>query len=168
MTSHRSLLSVCLTIFVFAALSASEEPSVHVDGMESVGPRAVEKQTQASVIRDYLRSWQTMDDSLAKNQTDALNGSFVGQAKDKLAATIREQQKLGIAARYQDKSHRIKVVFYSPEGLSIQLVDDVEYEVEIRDRDQSLGSQHVRTRYIAVLTPTESKWKVRLLQGGVE
>jgi hypothetical protein len=31
-----------------------------------------------------------------------------------------------------------------------------------------LGLEHVKARYVAVLTPTESKWKVRVLQSGNE
>ena len=58
------------------------------------------------------------------------------------------------------------MVFYSPEGLSIQLLDEVEYDVEVRKGDHSLGSEHVRARYVAVLSPTESQWKVRVFQGG--
>jgi len=99
-------------------------------------------------------------------EADLLDAYFVGQAKEKLADTIREQRNLGIQTSYQPTSHNIKVVFYSPEGLSIQLLDEVEYDVDVRNGDHSMGSQHVRARYVAVLTPTESRWKVRVFQGG--
>lgn len=146
-------------------LSADTQPNVRVAPMDSVGPRPVEAQTQSSVVRDYLLAWQTMDTAMTQNRPDLLDGYFVGQAKEKLADTIREQKNIGISTSYQPKSHDIKVVFYSPEGLSIQLLDEVEYDVDVRKGDQSLGSQHLRGRYVAVLTPTESKWKVRILQG---
>jgi hypothetical protein len=29
-----------------------------------------------------------------------------------------------------------------------------------------VGTKHVRTHYVAVLTPTESRWKVRVFQSG--
>jgi hypothetical protein len=161
----RTLL-VALPILAAVLLCAAGQPSVRVAPMDSVGPRPVEKQTQASLVRDYLKAWQTMGTALSQNRADVLDGYFVGVAKEKLADTIREQQKLGVQATYRDQSHDIQVVFYSPEGLSIQLLDNVEYDVEMRDHGTTVGTQHVRTRYVAVLTPTESKWKVRVFQGG--
>jgi hypothetical protein len=133
--------------------------------MDSVGPREVEDQTRSSVIRDYLQGWKMMDEALNQNRADLLDSTFVGKAKEKLTTTIQDQQKIGIQTSYQAKSHDIKVVFYSPEGLSIQLVDNVEYDVDVRKTGQSLGSNHVRARYMAVLSPTETKWKVRIFQG---
>jgi hypothetical protein len=147
-------------------LSADTQPGVRVAPMNSVGPRAMEGQTQSSVIRDYLLAWHTMGTAMAENRADLLDEYFVGQAKDRLSNTIREQQNIGIHTSYHDRSHDIKVVFYSPEGLSIQLTDEVEYDMGVRNGDHELGSQHVNARYVAVLTPTESKWKVRVFQGG--
>jgi hypothetical protein len=157
------LIGVPLLAALF--LSADTEPNVRVAPMDAVGPRPVESQTQSSVVRDYLLAWKTMDTAMTENRLELLDGYFVGQAKEKFADTIREQKNIGIHTSYQPKSHDIKVVFYSPEGLSIQLLDDVEYDVDVRKGNQSLGSQHFRGRYVAVLTPTESKWKVRILQG---
>ena len=153
-------------ILAAVLLSASTEPTVRVAPMDSVGPRPMEEQTQSSVIRDYLLAWQTMNDALSQNRTDQLDTVFVGKAKEKLAATVHEQQSIGIQTSYLPKSHDIKVVFYSPEGLSIQLLDEVEYDANVRKGEQSLGSEHVRARYIAVLSPTETRWKVRVFQGG--
>ena len=155
-------------ILALAALlvAAPALPSVRVAPMDSVGPRPVEKQTQASVVRDYLQAWQTLDGAFRQNRADLLDGYFVGVAKEKLADTIREQLNLGIQTVYRDTSHDLQVVFYSPEGLSIQLLDNVDYEIEVRDHGKTVGTQHVRTRYVAVLTPTESRWKVRIFQSG--
>jgi len=161
-----ALVSVAALLLTAMLPSASTEPVARVSPMDSVGPRPVETQTQSSVIRDYLLAWQTMGTAMGENRADLLDGYFVGQAKEKLTDTIREQQKIGIHASYLDKSHDIKVVFYSPEGLSIQLLDEVEYDVDVRNGDHGLGAQHVRARYVAVLTPTESKWKVRVFQSG--
>jgi hypothetical protein len=159
-------LTVGGAILAALLLSASTGPTVRVASMDSVGPRSMEPQTQSSVIRDYLLAWQTMNASLTQNRPELLDTVFVGRAKKKLAETVHEQQSLGIETSYLPSSHDIKVVFYSPEGLSIQLLDEVEYDVNVRKGEQSLGSEHIRTRYVAVLSPTETRWKVRVFQGG--
>jgi hypothetical protein len=161
-----AILLVGGAILIAVLLSASTGPTVHVAPMDSVGPRTMEPQTQSSVIRDYLLAWQTMDAALTQNRRDLLDAVFAGKAKEKLAETIHEQEKFGIETSYLPTSHDIKVVFYSPEGLSIELLDEVEYDVNVRKGEQSLGSEHVRTRYVAVLSPAETRWKVRVFQGG--
>lgn len=164
---RRATLFFVGTPILFALLLAADtQPAVRVSPMNTVGPRPVEAQTQSSVIRDYLLAWQTMGTALRENRADLLDAYFVGQAKEKLTDTIHEQQNIGLRTSYQEKAHNIKVVFYSPEGLSIQLTDEVEYDVAVQKDDQGLGPQHVRARYVAVLTPTESQWKVRVFQGG--
>lgn len=155
-----------LPLLYVLLVSGAAQPGVHVAPMDSVGPHPVEKQTQSSVVRDYLQAWQALGTALGGNRAEFLDRDFVGIAREKLADTIREQQALGIQSTYRDRSHDIQVVFYSPEGLSIQLLDNVEYDVEVRDHGTSVGTQHVRTRYVAVLTPTESRWKVRVFQSG--
>jgi hypothetical protein len=162
----RTTLLAAVPVLAALLMSGAGQPAVRVAPMDSVGPRPVEKQTQSSVVRDYLQAWQTLGSALGGNRADLLDGYFVGVAKEKLADTIREQQNLGIETSYRDQSHDLQVVFYSPEGLSIQLLDNVEYDVEVRDHGKTVGTQHVRTRYVAVLTPTESKWKVRVFQSG--
>jgi len=162
----RTTLLAAVPVLAGLLMSGAGQPAVRVAPMDSVGPRPVEKQTQSSVVRDYLQAWQTLDSALGGNRADLLDGYFVGVAKEKLADTIREQQNLGIETSYRDQSHDLQVVFYSPEGMSIQLLDNVEYDVEVRDHGKTVGTQHVRTRYVAVLTPTESKWKVRVFQSG--
>lgn len=163
----RKTLLAAVPVLAALLLSGAGQPAVRVVPMDSVGPRPVEKQTQSSVVRDYLQAWQTLGSALGGNRADLLDGYFVSVAKEKLADTIREQKNLGMETSYRDQSHDIQVVFYSPEGLSIQLLDNVEYDVEVRDHGKTVGTQHVRTRYIAVLTPTESKWKVRVFQSGI-
>ena len=167
-TASTTMRALWATLPVLAVLlfSGATQPAIKVAPMDAVGPRPVEKQTQASVVRDYQQAWKTMASALAQNRVDLLDGYFVGIAKEKIEDTIREQQNLGIQTTYQDQSHDIQVVFYSPEGLSIQLLDNVEYDIEVRDQGKSVGTQHVRTRYVVVLTPTESKWKVRVFQSG--
>jgi hypothetical protein len=156
--------SIFAAIFVFA----SDQPAVRVEPTESLGPRTLEKQTKAAVIRDYLQAWSSFSRAFEQNRADILDADFVGVAREKLEDTIREQAKLGIQTRYRDGAHDIQLVFYSPEGLSLQLVDTVEYDVQILDREKVVTTQHVRARYVAVLTPTEVRWKVRLFQAEPE
>jgi hypothetical protein len=155
-------------IFAATFASSADQPAVRVEPTDSVGPRSLEKQTKAAVIRDYLQAWSSLSRAFEQNQTDLLDADFVGVAKEKLEATIREQAKLGIRTRYRDGAHDIQFVFYSPEGLSIQLVDTVEYDVQILDHEELLTTQHVRAHYVAVVTPTEVRWKVRVFQAEPE
>jgi hypothetical protein len=165
---RRRALPALLPVLAAVLLCAAETPEVHVVPLDSVGPRPMEPQTQSSLVRDYLQAWQTMAAAFQQNRPEMLDGSFVGAAKDQLLDTIRQQQKLGIQTLYRDQSHDLRVVFYSPEGLSIELLDKVEFDVEIRDNGKTVGKEHVRTNYIVILTPAESKWKVRVFQGGSE
>ena len=161
----RFLLLMSSVLFVLPMLG-SEQPVVRVEPTSSVGPRTLEQQTESAVVRDYLLAWQTMSKALEENRADLLSAYFVGTAREKLADTVNEQQKVGISTRYRDLSHDLKLVFYSPEGLSVQLVDTVEYEVQVLDHGDVKATQHIRTRYVAVLTPTEVRWGVRLFQAG--
>ena len=159
----RVLLLISLvagTTFAFAA----DQPVVRIEPTNLQGPRPLEKQTQSAAISDYLQAWQSLRLALEQNRAELLDADFVGTAKDKLTDTIEEQAKLGIRTRYQDRSHDLQVVFYSPEGLSIQLVDNVEYQVVLLDHDKTQTTQTVRARYIAILTPSEVRWRVRVFQ----
>jgi hypothetical protein len=160
----RKLAAVAGCVMVVLLLSAAEEPSVRVEPVDPSSPREVEPQTQQAVVRDYLLAWQTLNDAMQANQPDLLDSAFLGVAREKLANTVEDQQKLGITTRYIDRSHDLKVVFYSPEGLSIQLLDTVEYDVQLLKDNNIQATQHVRARYVAVLSPTEVRWKVRILQ----
>lgn len=155
---------------VFAALPlfGAGQSTVRVEPANLQGPRPLAAQTQAAVVQDYLQAWQSLSAALAQNRADLLNSDFAGTAKDKLTETIQQQANLGIRTRYQDRSHDLQLVFYSPEGLSIQLVDKVEYDVQTLDHDKVVATQRVRARYIVVLTPAEVRWRVRVFQGGPE
>jgi hypothetical protein len=155
-------IGICLCANFCAA--ANDEPPPYTVNAVSVGPRILEDQTKTAIVRGYLDSWQTLRRSLDTNDPALLDAAFVGIAKDKLAATIAEQKKLDLRTVYQDRNHLINLVFYSPEGLSVQLTDDVDYDVQLFDRGKLQTIGHVRTRYIAVLTPTEVRWKVRVFQ----
>jgi hypothetical protein len=142
-----------------------DEAAISV-AQNDVGPRPLEPQTRASVVRDYVEAWQGLDSALEQNAPGVIDAYFVGAAQKTLIDTIHQQERLKVTTSYKNVSHNIKIVFYSPEGLSIELVDEVQYQVEIRNRDGIIGLQNVRTKYGAVLTPTESRWKVRIFQSG--
>lgn len=163
-------IKACLTAglaCVSLVALAADRSAVHIDA-SAVGPRPLEEQTQASVIRGYLDAWSALSSALADNRTDVLDRAFVGLAKQKLSETVQQQAQAGLQTHYQDLSHNITLLFYSPEGMSIQLVDNVQYEVQIIDHGHRLGTERVRTRYVSVLTPTEVRWKVRILQAAPE
>jgi hypothetical protein len=142
----------------------AEQPAVQVEPPNLQGSRSVEKQTETAVIRDYLQSWQSLRSAMQQNRPDLLDPDFAGTARDKLADTIQDQAKLGLRTRYQDRSHDLQIVFYSPEGLSLQMIDTVEYDQQVLDHGKLLTSQHIRARYIVVMTPAEARWQVRIFQ----
>ena len=159
--------------FVLAALSFAMmpaalwglQPSVQVKPPDVHGSRPVEPTTGTAVVRDYLQSWQSMRTALDENQVGALDPDFVGTARTRLAHTIEQQAAIGIHTRYQDESHHLQIVFYSPNGLSIQLVDNVTYNEEVFDsKSQALASHRIHARYLVVLTPAANRWQVRILQ----
>lgn len=158
-----SAMVVCASI-VLASGMAAAQPEVTVDTSQLKGPRPLEEQTKAAAIRDYIESWQGMSDAFQQNRADLLDEDFVGTAKDKLAHAIDEQAKAAVHTRYQDRSHHIQFLFYSPEGLSIELTDDAEYDVQVFDHDKVVSSVPASAHYIVVLTPSEVRWRVRVMQ----
>ena len=162
-----SVLKTCLILFAVlgaAAGVAAAQANVRVEPARLDGPRPLADQTAKAAIRDYLESWQSMTAALDGNRADLLNAGFVGDAHDELAKTIDEQAKLGIRTRYQDRAHDVRIVFYSPEGLSIELTDSVDYDVQLLDHGKPQATQTVHARYLVVLTPDELRWRVRVLE----
>lgn len=155
---------VALLMVAMPAALFADEPTVQVEPSNLQRPRPLEKQTETAVIRDYLRSWQSLCAALEQNRPDLLNQNFVGTALDKLTDTMHQQAALGIHTRYLDRAHDLRVVFYSPEGLSIQLIDNCDYDQQVLDHEKVLSTQRVHARYIVVLTPSEVRWRVRILQ----
>jgi hypothetical protein len=155
---------------VVAATSqmGSAQATVHVEPSNLQGPRPLQDQTQKAVIRDYLQAWQSFSGALNQNRAPLLDADFIGSAKTKLTETIQQQAGLGVHAVYQDRSHDIQIVFYSPEGLSVELTDKVEYDVQVFDHDKSVTTQHVTARYVVVMTPAEVRWRVRVFQAESE
>jgi hypothetical protein len=122
----------------------ADQMAVHIEPSNPQGTRLLQKQTADSAIRDYLQSWQSLRSALEQNRP--------------------EQTALGLHTRYQDRAHDLRIDFYSPDGLSIRLIDDVDYDQQAFDHEKILASERVRRRYIVVLTPTEVRWRVRVFQ----
>ncbi|HUY93842.1 MAG TPA: hypothetical protein VMU71_01045 [Terracidiphilus sp.] len=157
-------ISVCLAS---AALLAAQ-PEVRVEPAHLQGPRQLADQTATAVVRNYIEAWESLRAALDQNRPELLDRDFVGGARDKLAETIRQQARLGLRTSYQDRSHDVQIVFYSPEGLSVELTDNVQYDLEVRRGDKVIATQPVRRRYLVVLTPTEVRWRVRVLQASAQ
>lgn len=155
-----------LSVLVFAiANQAASQVNVRIEPpVAQRGPRELQEQTASAAIRDYLQSWQSLSTALEQNRSDLLSSYFAGTALDKLSETVQEQLRVGLSTGYKVSSHDIKIVFYSPEGLSIELTDTVEYDMQVSEHGKPIANQHMRTRYIAVLTPAVEQWKVRIFQ----
>ena len=157
-------LILCMA-FIASAASAAAQATVRVETANLQGLRPLQEQTGTAAIRDYLQSWQVFRAALEQNRADLLDPNFVGSAKDALTETIKQQSTLGISTRYQDRAHDLQIVFYSPDGMSIELTDRVDYDVQVLDHERVKTTQHVSARYVIVLTPAEVRWRVRVFQG---
>lgn len=158
------LLTLASALGGAVAAFGADQPVVRVEPPSLQGPRQLQPQTAKAVIQDYLDSWAVLGNAFSQNRPDLLNHGFIGEAEDKLANTIKQQQSNDVRTVYRDKSHDVKILFYSPDGLSIELADAVQYDVQLFDHDKAIGTEQVRARYIVVLTPTEVRWRVRIFQ----
>ena len=145
-------------------LASAQQPTVRVEPSHLDGPRPLADQTAQAVVRDYLQSWQALGAALDQNNPGRLSADFVGTADKKLTATIHQQAAAGIHTRYVDRSHELQIVFYSPDGLSIELTDMADYELQIFNRDKQIATRQVHGRYVVVMTPAQVRWQVRILQ----
>lgn len=152
-------LAVCLACYAQEPEVREEPPNLH--GSHQLDPEGV---TEKSVIRDYLESWKSMRKALDSNEASLLLPYFAGTAHDKLADVIKQQAKMGIHTQYVDRSHDLQIIFYSPEGLSIELTDNVVYDQQVMQGGNVLGTQTIHARYLAVLTPGDVRWAVRIFQ----
>ena len=163
----RRILALACAMALPAAIHA-QQPNVQVQSPDLHGSRQLEKLTEASVIRDYLESWQTLDQALDQNQAQLLGADFAGTALGKFTDTITDQTKYGIHTRYTERGHNLQIVFYSPDGLSIQIIDTVDYDEQVMNGEKVLATQPMHARYVAVLTPSQTRWMVRVLQTEAE
>jgi hypothetical protein len=150
------------------AAYAADQPNVRIEIPNLQGPRQLQQQTAKAAIQDYLDSWDVLGKAFSQNRPELLDQGFIGAAQDKLAGTIKQQKSDGVRTVYGDKSHDVKILFYSPDGLSIELADTVQYDLQLYDHDKAVGTEQVHARYIVVLTPTEVRWRVRIFQAQPE
>lgn len=160
------LKSALISILLFPGLTLFAAPPVHVVVNTSIpsAPRPLEPQTKDATIRDYVQSWQTMRMAFEQNRADLLKADFTGNAISKLTNTIKEQSALGIRTNYHDISHDIQFLFYSPEGLSVQFVDVVKFDLQIFDHGHLVATRHETARYLVMMSPSEVRWRVRVFQ----
>jgi hypothetical protein len=88
-------LLIYATVAAAAAFCAGQA-DVRVEPSHLQGPRQLQEQTQAAVVRDYLQAWKTVGTALDKNDSGLLDRDFIGTARDKLAGGIQQQSALGI------------------------------------------------------------------------
>ena len=162
MTRFRNLT---LLSFLLVAVSgmAQDLPSVQVNADNATG-KQLEDLTRNAVKRDYAKAWSTLATVMNDNNAGKVEGDFTGVAADKLTSAVEQQAKSGLHRRYVDRGHKVEVLFYSPDGTSIQLRDTAQLEVQLLDGDKVLHSDNATREYISLMTPTEVRWKVRVLQ----
>lgn len=146
------------------AVLAAAPAQVHIETPLPTVPRPIEPETEHAAIRDYLQSWQAMQSAFQQNRTDLLDADFAGGAMSQLSSTIKEQSALGMHTQYQDTSHNIKFLFYSPEGLSIEFIDEVKFTLQVFDHGRLVATHHESARYLVVMSPAEVRWRVRIFQ----
>lgn len=156
------VLVLGLPYSMFAA-APPKTPEVRLD-ISKAAPRDVEEQTEAAVVRDYGKAWQTLEQALEQNKPDLLTGSFVGYAQDRWGQTVKAQEKSGLSRRIVDHGHHVEVLFYSVEGSAMQLRDTAQLEVQYLDGGKVIHSESMTARYLALMTPAENSWKIRILQ----
>jgi hypothetical protein len=147
------------------AFAADNDSGMKVQlNISNAQPRDVEETTSKSITREYSTAWKTLADALANNRPDRIGASFVGTAEDQLRNQIEEQKKNGLSTRIIDHSHKLDVIFYSPEGSAMELRDTVQLERQYRDGHRIVHSENIIQNYIVVMAVAGDRWKVRILQ----
>ena len=148
-----------LPLHVFAATPA---PTIKIDA-SGAAPRQVEDSTVQAIERDYGAAWKSLAQAVDENRPELLGG-FVGAAKEQAAQLIASQKKNGLHQRYVDHGHKAQVAFYSVDGSSILMHDTAQLEIQQLDGSNVVHSEQVTVHYLALLTPAENSWKVRVLE----
>jgi hypothetical protein len=148
-----------LPLHVFAAAPA---PTIKIDA-SGAAPRQVEDSTVQAIERDYGAAWKSLAQAVDENRPELLGG-FVGSAKEQAAQLIASQKKNGLHQRYVDHGHKAQVAFYSVDGSSILMHDTAQLEIQQLDGSNVVHSEQVTVHYLALLTPAENSWKVRVLE----
>jgi len=159
---RRSALAV-LIIALFTPVSAADFPRVDLNS-SNAGPHEMQDTTRVSIAKAYARAWDVMAQSLRTNSAAQLDSAFIGTARENLAQRIAGQRKSGLTTRLVDRGHKVDVLFYSPEGMSMQLRDTAQVEVQVLEGDHVVHSDTATRHYLVIMTPTEVTWKVRVMQ----
>jgi hypothetical protein len=167
-TLSRLSLVFVMAVGAFALLPgylthAASEPSFALN-VQNAGPRQVEDTTERAVARDYAAAWQAMTKALAENRSDILGANFIGNANEKLVATIEDQRKNGLHQQIVDRGHTIEAVFYSSEGSAMELHDTAQVQLQLMDGSKVVHSEDATIHYVVLLTAAENSWKVRVLE----
>ena len=145
-------------------LWASPAPAAVKVETSSAQPREVEDSTAQAVQRDYAQAWAAMSRALDQNNESMLDADFAGTAREKLGRLLKAQAANGLHRRILDHGHSVRVTFYSLDGSAMQVEDTAQQETEYFDGGTLLKSDQGTVRYLAVLTPAENSWKVRILE----
>jgi len=157
-------LAVAIAVAAPMLLAAAESGFAVVLDASQAQPRRVEETTVASIQRDYGNAWRAMAAAMEENRAGLLDNEFVGLAKEKLSKAITEQNQSGLKRRYIDRGHQLKVVFYSPDGSAMELHDTARLEIQLLDGDKVVHREEGTFHYLALMTPAQNSWKVRLLE----
>jgi hypothetical protein len=164
------LLTIALIVMfltsAFSSLRAyAAEPATKIDiNVANASPREVEETTRAAIQREYGSAWAAMTKSLAENFDAGIGASFVGAARDTLLSQLDQQKHNNLSTRIIDRGHKLDVVFYSPEGSAMQLRDTAQLEKQYLSGSSVVHSESITARYVVLMSVTEDRWKVRLLQ----
>ena len=147
------------------AKSSTGDSGIQVQlSVNGAAPRDIEDATAAAVTRDYGIAWKSLESALSENRSEALDAGLIGFARDRIASRIADQKRSGLRTRYVDHGHKVQAIFYSPEGSTVQLRDVANVEVQVLDGNKVISSENVTRNYIALMTVTEDRWKLRVLQ----
>jgi hypothetical protein len=131
---------------------------------DSTAPRSVEQRTGEVVTHDYAQAWADLADGLNSNRKSALDEYFAGEAKRRLGQRIADQQKTGLRTLYVDKGHRVRALFYSPDGGQMQLEDRAQLQVQVFDGEKKIYEADSAQTYLVLMTPGSDRWYVRFLE----
>jgi len=151
---------VLLSMF---SLAQTRSPEVHLDA-SGLAPREIEELTGTSIVRYYGAAWHDMAAALESGKTNRLGEEFVGFAKDRLIKRVADQNQAGVHVRIIDHGHKLKALFYSTDGASMQLLDRAQLEIQTFDGSKLLDTQSEPREYIVLMTPGADRWYVRDLQ----
>src|SRR5438270_1980777 len=104
------LLGMALRAFVGMRLNAAAADASNVSlKIGQVGPRELssEDHTQKAIVRDYGKAWKSLNNALSANNPQLLGDVWVGVAKEKWLAQIKDQKTSGLTAKYIDRGHKL-------------------------------------------------------------